>query len=135
MTKTAFISGHLDLTESEFAERYKPLIDQAIEDECDFVVGDARGADAMAQRYLHAYFKMPPYRVTVYHMFTSPRNNWGDHATKGGYESNNAKDRAMTEASDFDILWVRPSKHSSESGRVSGTEKNQIRRKAMERQK
>lgn len=129
MNKTAMISGHLDLTEEEFNEHYKPLIDQATQDGCNFVVGDARGADYMAQTYLFHHAPISS-NVTVYHMLEHPRNHYPIFDLKGGYQSNTAKDKAMTEISDFDILWVRPEKHSSVSGRVSGTEQNIIRRKA-----
>jgi hypothetical protein len=47
-----FISGHLDLTQAEFDLHYRYLIDQALEENQSFVVGDARGADLLAQQYL-----------------------------------------------------------------------------------
>jgi hypothetical protein len=131
MVKTAMISGHLDLTQEEFDEHYKPLIIHAIEHDHDFVVGDARGADAMAQLCLKEWIdKLHALSlVRVYHMFTAPRHNAG-FDTKSGFTKDDGKDAAMTKDSDYDIAWVRPSKHSSESGRVSGTEQNIIRRKA-----
>ncbi len=113
----AFISGHLDLTQEEFNEHYIPRIEEAIAQRCDFVVGDAPGADAMAQQYLSSRWLVWNFEVTVYHCarFPSPRNN----IAMGGYpviavgRSQAAKDRAMTEASDFDIAWVRPGKEKS----------------------
>jgi hypothetical protein len=47
-----FISGHLDLTEAEFNEHYKPALDKVISESGKFIVGDAAGADAMSQEYL-----------------------------------------------------------------------------------
>lgn len=132
----AMISGHLDLTQDEFDTHYQPYIIEAIVMGHDFVVGDAKGADQMAQACLKKWqpILFNAGRVTVYHMLTLPRHNAG-FRTKGGYPSNSAKDAAMTSDSDYDIAWIRPDKHSSVSGRVSGTEQNIIRRKAKGRGK
>lgn len=132
MSKIAFISGHLDLTSDEFEAHYQPQLDKALHAGYSFVIGDARGADTAAQSYLFVNLSFAEYRqrVTVFHMLTSPRNHLGHCPLRGGYPSNNAKDRAMTEASDFDIAWVRPNKYEDVSGRMSGTEQNIVRRKA-----
>lgn len=129
--KTAFISGHLDITKGEFDAHYAPYILRAMANQENIVVGDAPGADAMAQNLIKTWTPWIGYigHVTVYHMLTVPRYNAG-FSTKSGYSSNKAKDHYMTEDSDFDIAWVRPEKHSSVSGRVSGTEANILRRKA-----
>ncbi len=128
---TAFISGHLDLTQDEFNEHYMPYIIEALVEGHDFVVGDARGADEMGQNFLKKWLPILGIvtRVTVYHMFQIPRHNAG-FATKNGFTKDTGKDAAMTADSDYDLAWVRPEKHSSVSGRVSGTEQNIIRRKA-----
>ena len=118
--KTAFISGHLDLTSEEFLQHYRPLIDQALKNGDRFVVGDARGTDKMAQAYLHL---KGAEAVFVYHMFESPRNNVGNFPTVGKYKSDDSRDSAMTLASDYDIAWVRPGRENS------GTAKNLKRRK------
>lgn len=115
-----FISGHLDLTEAEFAAYYQPAIDAAIARGDGFVVGDARGADSLAQAYLLGKTTA----VTVYHMFESPRNNAG-FDTKGGFESDNARDKQMTLDSTQDIAWVR------EGREKSGTQRNLDRRKKL----
>lgn len=112
-----FISGHLRISAQEFAEHYQPAIDAALSRGEAFVVGDARGADAMAQRYL----KGKTEAVTVYHMFGSPRHNPG-FPTKSGFTSNNERDRQMTLDSDQDIAWVRPGREKS------GTQRNLDRR-------
>jgi hypothetical protein len=133
MTKTCMISGHLDLTPEEFEQHYKPYILEALIGGHNFVVGDAQGADEMAQNLLKKYIELFQYptRVTVYHMYTIPRHNAG-FATCNGFTKDTGKDAAMTENSDYDIAWVRPEKHSSVSGRVSGTEQNIVRRKAKD---
>lgn len=107
--KTYFISGHLDLTDDEFSAHYEGRIRAAVAEEASFVVGDARGADAKAQRLLH---EMGCLRVVVYHMFESPRNNAG-FATKGGFDSDDRRDTSMTDDSDDDIVWVRPGREKS----------------------
>lgn len=119
MGRVHFISGHLDLSEAEFDTHYRPAIDLALARGDHFVVGDARGADLLAQRYLAAREA----RVTVFHMFTSPRNNAGSFPTSGGFESDEARDEAMTGASTDDIGWVRPGRERS------GTAKNLARRR------
>jgi hypothetical protein len=112
-----YISGHLDLTPAEFEAHYRPAIDEALARGESFVVGDARGADMMAQKYLLGKTTA----VVVYHMFTGPRNNVG-FPTLGGFESDEARDARMTLDSDQDIAWVRPGREKS------GTQKNLERR-------
>lgn len=119
-TGVAFVSGHLDLTEDEFARHYAPQIAAAHARGCRFVVGDARGADALFQRHAHAL----GLAVTVFHMFERPRSNVGEHPTRGGFTTDAARDEAMTAASTFDIGWVRPGRERS------GTAKNLARRTA-----
>jgi hypothetical protein len=115
---TAFISGHLDLTIEEFGEHYVPKLWNVIADHVPVVVGDAPGADAMAQQYLLGAGHK---NVVVYHMFTSPRNNAG-FPTVGGYASDRERDEAMTKASTIDIAWVRPGREKT------GTAENLARR-------
>ena len=116
---TYFISGHLDLTVDEFREHYAPRIDAALAADAAFVVGDARGCDVLAQMHL---WDARAVRVQVFHMFDRPRNNVGRFPTVGGFESDHARDAAMTGASDADLAWVRP-------GRThSGTAANLARR-------
>jgi len=117
-----FVSGHLDLSEEEFAAHYVPQIDAARARWCSpglsFVVGDARGADLLFQRYAQAQ----GLSVTVFHMFAGPRNNVGGFPVVGGFATDAARDEAMTAASGFDVAWVR-------SGRErSGTARNLQRR-------
>jgi hypothetical protein len=121
MRQVAFISGHLDLTEEEFREHYEPRIRFGVLGNVMFIVGDARGADSMAQALLTRKAKQED--VVVYHMFDKPRNNVGLFKTIGGFKTDAERDRAMTEASDFDIAWVRPGREKS------GTARNIARRK------
>ena len=118
----AFISGHLDLSDDEFFLHYKSKIDEAIDKKHHFVIGDAKGADSMAQRYLSISDELLSY-VTVYHMAELPRFIYGNFKLKGGYKSDNERDEAMTLNSTYDIAWVRPGREKS------GTAKNLKRRK------
>lgn len=133
-----FVSGHLDLTPGEFDEHYKDKINRAVAMGHCFVVGDAPGCDSMAQELLrrllisdeersrydyHGYS-----RITVFHMLESPRNLSSLYfARRDGFLTDEERDAAMTEASDVDIAWVRPSGSKRHS---SGTQKNLDRRKA-----
>jgi len=114
---TNFISGHLDLTPAEFNEHYRPQIDNALSKNQGFVVGDARGADTLAQQYILGKTES----VVVYHMFESPRNNAG-FSTCGGFQSDKERDEQMTRDSHQDIAWVRVGR------KKSGTQKNLDRR-------
>lgn len=117
-----FISGHLDLTPGEFQEHYVPRLELALaEAGSTFIVGDARGTDAMTQAWLVAR-GVGNDRGCVYHMFATPRNHVTPLATQGGFGSDRQRDEAMTQASDMDIAWVRPGRESS------GTAKNLSRR-------
>lgn len=113
------VSGHLDLTPDEFSVHYLPALDALRAGEpCAFVVGDAVGADAMFIEYAATH----QLDVTVYHMFEAPRRTAPGAPTVGGYTSDEARDAAMTAASDADIAWVRPGRERS------GTAKNLKRR-------
>lgn len=144
-----FISGHLDLTMDEFIENYKPQIDDALNDKFikqhthevfnntlkskfpSFIIGDAIGADLMAQKYLGD----KNCKVFIYHMYDKPRNNIFNYPTIGGFKSDEERDAAMTNNSDIDLLWVRPKELQKKilgkkfkEGYITGTEKNRIRR-------
>ncbi len=116
--RVAFVSGHLDLTQEEFDREYTPKIGNVHTSGGSFVVGDARGADTMFQAYAAEH----GLRVTVFHMFESPRNNVGNFPTCGGSTSDKNRDESMTVASTEDIAWVRPGRENS------GTAKNLKRR-------
>ena len=113
-----FISGHRDITKEEFEKHYVGKIKSVIQEEMDdmicdtrayFVVGDYYGVDIMAQDWLCENGFAD--KVTVYHMFEKPRNiNPLITHIKGGYESDEERDSAMTNDSDFDIAFVRNGK-------------------------
>lgn len=122
---TYFISGHRNITEAEFEFNYIPLINYALEKTpgAMFVVGDYYGVDIMAQNYLMDVLLLEPDRVTVYHMFDKPRNiNEKITNTVGGFESDDERDTAMTNASFEDIALVRDNK------KMCGTAENILRR-------
>ena len=124
MRTTYFISGHRNITEKEFKDNYAPAIMQAAaEDHSTFVIGDYYGVDIMAQNYLIDTLKINPDRVTVYHMFNSPRNkNPQITKTKGGFTTDSERDLQMTNDSQVDIAFVRDEK------KMSGTGENILRR-------
>lgn len=130
----AYISGHLDLTVSEFYKHYRDVIDKAILAGDDFIVGDAIGTDWIAQTYLlainrtyllseHSLLLTKYPKVKIYHMLESPRCYYTGIPLVGGFKSDEERDAAMTMASDYDIAWVRPGRENS------GTAKNLVRRK------
>lgn len=122
---TYFISGHRNITEDEFEINYKPSIEFALYEDpnAKFVVGDYYGVDIMAQNYLVDVLGVDPNKITVYHMFDSPRNkNEKIKNTKGGFTSDEERDAAMTNASSKDIAFVR------DNTKISGTGSNILRR-------
>jgi len=115
----AFVSGHRDLTEAEFATHYEPALAAHLQREGVFVVGDCTGADTLAQRWLAARRA----RFVVYHMLHTPRYSEPWAPLEGGFASDEARDAAMTARSTIDIAWVRPGRERS------GTARNLARRK------
>jgi len=80
----------------------------------------------MAQDYLMNILMINPKNVTVYHMMESPRN-YNPLITnfKGGFQSDEERDVAMTKASFEDIALVR------DYTKISGTAQNILRRKQL----
>jgi len=111
--KTAYISGHLKISNEEFAEHYVPKLAEALERGDSFVLGDARGVDQMTQDYLVLHTD----KIKVYHMFEKPRNCAPGLETVGSFKSDEERDAAMTAASDYDIAWVRPGREDSGTAR------------------
>lgn len=116
---TYHVSGHIDLTDDEWTLHYVPLLQRAVARGASFVVGEARGADARAQAWLHENGVIA---VTVFHMLTRPRANVGSWPTIGGFADDESRDAAMTAASTHDLAWVRLGRENS------GTAKNLLRR-------
>ena len=128
INSTYFISGHRDITEAEFEINYQPVINNILEENpyAYFVVGDYEGLDIMAQNYLMDVIDLDPDRITVYHMGDAPRNiNPKVIMTKGGFESDEERDAAMTYNSVEDIAFVR------DNTKLSGTAQNILRRHRM----
>jgi hypothetical protein len=130
---TYFISGHTNLTEDEFDRHYKSHIAAKVNEGAKFVVGDARGADAMARKFLRGYPE-----VMVYHIGTKPRGATYDFKLKSGFVDDDSRDTAMTLASDEDILWIRPADEYKKllgnkynPAHISGTTKNLLRRQGF----
>lgn len=140
---TYFVSGHLDLSKEEFAVYYEPQLRKAIfEGATGFVVGDARGCDFLAQRWLRQVraqlvqgaqmagdLAFVPFSVHVYHMLARPRVGGSRMPKVGGFLSDDERDAAMTAASTHDIAWVRPGRERS------GTAKNLKRRVRVNRER
>lgn len=127
MRITYFVSGHRNITQKEFDDNYIPALQKAIESgNAYFVIGDCIGVDIMAQNYLIDVLKVDPWRITVYHMYNSPRNkNPKITNLKGGFTSDSSRDSQMTKDSDFDIAFVRDPK------KISGTGENILRRNIL----
>ncbi len=141
-----FISGHTNLTKEEFNKQYKPLLDNIINDNNtnSFVIGNSEGADKMAFQYL-IYKGISIYNITIYYF---SKNNQEDNFYFNykpkiikGFTSYEKRDAAMTNASDKDILWIRPKEDNKKlleslgekyrENRISATERNLQRRKLI----
>jgi hypothetical protein len=119
-----FISGHRDIKKDEFYKWYVPELEKVLKNDltATFVVGDYWGADKKAQDWLNKNLEDKS-RVTVYHMFSEPRNLVSkSFRTKGGFHSDIERDAAMTNSSDKDIAFIRKGRWTS------GTAQNILRR-------
>ncbi len=136
---TAFISGHTDLTAKEFNDHYVTQIDTAISQGHDFVIGHSAGADTLGLDYLLTH-QVQPQSVSIY-IYDRYQSGVAEKYQKlgvnvvTGYTSYGSRDGAMTQNSDYDILWVRPVAEAIQmhganykEGHVTGTERNLIRR-------
>lgn len=122
--RVCFVSGHMDLTQQEFRDHYEPLLHTAYAAGDSFVVGDAPGADAMTQWWLTTHRVRD---VDVFHMLVAPRvciATW--FRLWGGFVSDTKRDAAMTEASDYDIAWVRPG-HEKKSGTARNLKRRAVK--------
>lgn len=123
-SNTVFISGHRNISDLEFEAYKTAIIDElTINPDVKFVVGDYYGVDIMAQDFIIDVLGIDPERITVYHMFESPRNvNPKVINFKGGFTTDSERDTAMTNASYKDIAFVR------DNTVMSGTAENILRR-------
>lgn len=119
---TAFISGHLDVTQEEYDLHYAEKVYNAAVAGHSFVLGDARGCDRLAidhLKLLMRYGFTVPDRIRVYHMLSNPRGQRVSAISYyGGYETDEQRDEAMTHASDYDILCVRSGKDKSGTAKI-----------------
>lgn len=144
MTSIAFISGHTDLSASEFKEHYIESLNNVIKYKHHVVVGNADGADSFTLQYLISNGHDPSV-ITVY-LFHRTANieelvNHYKHVYNvsaiTGWTSYNKRDTAMTIASTYDLCWVRSEEEcrilygNRYKKRISGTEQNVIRRLKM----
>ena len=133
-----FISGHRDLSYEDFEKYYIPKIREVLENDprAEFVVGDCDGVDKYAMDYI---YNETSNDLTIYHMFKSPRNipknytipiefieQWTSIVILiGNFKSDEDRDSAMTEASDYDIAFVKDGRWNS------GTAQNIKRRHSI----
>lgn len=123
-----FVSGHRDITEEEFNKHYVPLLVEILNSNryASFVVGDCKGVDKMAMDFLSNAAKNGNIKLTIYHMFDSPRVTPSDIPIKyidtifngsvkfkGGYTTDLERDTAMTNDSHVDVAWIRPGRNTS----------------------
>lgn len=146
--KTAFVSGHMDLTPEQISQHYTPRLDEALAQGHRFVVGDAKGVDTSVLTYLLAQKDRYPdiqQRITVH---VSRPGQVGRYQVLGVrtecmFEGCDKKDpRArhlnrdgrMTQASNYDILYARTEAEEKVlygekwRARISATEMNRLRR-------
>jgi hypothetical protein len=128
------ISGHIDISQADFATYYIPAIDLAISRDDRFILGDVQSTDTLALNYLLQHggsvikhfitiYPSRPYNITKFEamgVVTSidpPEDNVvaSGHSVRGkgrryGEEARTKhlqRDARMTRASDYDILWTR----------------------------
>ncbi|TFK38707.1 hypothetical protein BDQ12DRAFT_97802 [Crucibulum laeve] len=138
----AHISGSVEADATYFEQHYAARIQKACEDGHSFVIGPSRGIDTLAFNFLRDCL-VSPARITVYlnhkeaprlrHQFKSFEIEGGNVIVISG--GHTERDEAMTRASHYDILRYRTEVECrtlygpSYKTRISGTEKNELRRK------
>ena len=141
MGRTAFISGHTDLTNEEFVKHYVPQLKNALEENDNFLTAYAFGADVKSVDWLLRN-GIDPKKITVYlldkyiHKLKTLQELHVNVET--GFGTHLKRDEKLTEDSDYDITWLRSiedSKHMYgtdwSKGSVSATEKNILRRERL----
>lgn len=116
-----FISGHEDLTLSEFNIYYFKKLKNIINNDMHarFVIGDNKGVDKMSVNLL-LELGVRPYKITIY--TTSPTSEdcrlYDEDLTSDckfyvGFESEEDADTTMTKDSDLDVAFIREGKENS----------------------
>ncbi|KAF8972478.1 hypothetical protein BDZ97DRAFT_1752386 [Flammula alnicola] len=139
----AFISGPLEIDAAYFDTHYAPRIREAISQGHRFIIGPSRGIDTFALHYLRKS-GVPASRIRLYFntseetrlkpIFKRFEESGGRVVVVKG--DHTQRDEAMTRASHYDILRYRTEEEcralygASYRTRVSGTEKNEVRRKS-----
>jgi hypothetical protein len=140
--KIAFISGPIEADNTYFESHYLPALTTAISQSHSFVLGAAKGIDTLAFRYLLSS-GISPSKVTIY--LANHQRAWQQRYTsfeaRGGKilvvgRNHVERDEACTKASHYDILRYRVEEEARllfgqrYRPRISGTEKNERRRKS-----
>ncbi|MGL4373382.1 MAG: hypothetical protein ACRCS6_06330 [Turicibacter sp.] len=122
--KTYFISGHTTIDVKDFIKLYVPLIDVALKEGANFVIGDNDGVDAMAQSYLKQKIDESEHsRVKIFYKGNLPQNFLSfKFMAVGDFVSHLEASVAMTLCSDEDIVCL------DEDKRASMTASNILRR-------
>lgn len=142
-TPIAFISGPLEVEPGRFETHYAPRIQKAIKEGHLFILGPSRGTDTIALKFLKNS-GVPASRIRVYlssREDTRIVKNFKQFEQEGGSVvmvegGHTQRDEAMTRASHYDILRYRTEEECRAlygpryRKRISGTEKNELRRKA-----
>lgn len=140
--KIAFISGPLESDTNYFNTHYLPLLRHAVEENHHFIVGPSRGIETQARRYLLHEARILPTRITIFLNGTETsrlRPKLKSFEPSGGKvvvagRNHTERDVAMTRASHYDILRYRTEAEcrvlygDAYRRRVSGSEKNELRR-------
>ncbi|KAJ4319441.1 hypothetical protein N0V84_006343 [Fusarium piperis] len=141
--RIAMISGHIDISPSEFATNYNDPINEAVARGDRFILGDAKGADELALDYILRLD--PTARITVYASRAERCKALKDRNIDAilvkpmqkrarGRQHHLERDAEMTNSSDYDILWVRDEEACRKlygekyRPRISATELNRRRR-------
>lgn len=140
--KTAFISGHTDLTQEEFDKHYAPVLKKMAWDYYYYVTAAALGADRMAMEYLVNKCGVLPRRITIY-LHDNYKDREEGYSEDGyrvyaGYNTHHERDEAMTKASSVDVAWLRPDEEARamygsdwKKDAMSATERNILRREEI----
>ncbi|RPB15063.1 hypothetical protein P167DRAFT_563401 [Morchella conica CCBAS932] len=137
--KICFISGPLLADTAYLTTHYTPHLLRALSANHHFLLGPSRGIDTLALHYLLSQ-SCAPSRITLYLPPTDvARYAW--FAEQGGKivvssANHDSRDESMTRASHYDVLRYRTQEECRAlfgvryKERVSGTQKNEIRRKS-----
>jgi len=63
---TYFISGHTNLTQLEFNSHYVPILNNLLNTNSKFVIGNSQGTDTMSLDYLLNH-NISPQSITIYY--------------------------------------------------------------------